>query len=82
MLLPPKPEGVPSSPCSNATEPGVDLEDFDAYDSTHLLWEQIKHLGFAFRDIRREDVTDEDLEKLIEACDPVMNILRCIQRRK
>ena len=35
-----------------------DLEDFDPYDSTHLFWEQLKQLGFAFREIRREDVTD------------------------
>jgi hypothetical protein len=82
LLLPPTLEGVPSAPSSNAIEPGADLEDFDAYDSTHLLWEQIKQLGFAFRDITREEVTDEDLEQLIEACDPVMNILLRIQRRK
>jgi hypothetical protein len=82
LLLPPKLEGVPSAPSSNAIESGADLEDFDAYDSTHLLWEQIKQLGFAFRDITREEVTDEDLEQLIEACDPVMNILLRIQRRK
>ena len=28
-----------------------DLEDFDPYDSTHLFWEQLKQLGFAFREI-------------------------------
>ncbi|MGB8509546.1 MAG: hypothetical protein WCD76_14260, partial [Pyrinomonadaceae bacterium] len=33
-----------------------DMEDFDPYDSTHLFWEQLKQLGFAFREIRREDV--------------------------
>ncbi len=82
LLLPPTLEGVPSAPSSNAIEPVADLEDFDAYDSTHLLWEQIKQLGFAFRDITREEVTDEDLEQLIEACDPVMNILLRIRRRK
>src|SRR5947209_12685979 len=37
-----------------------DLEDFDPYDPTHLFWEQIKQLGFAFRDIQREDVSDEE----------------------
>ena len=82
LLLPPKLDGVPSTPSSDTIEPNADLEDFDSYDSTHLLWEQIKQLGFAFRNIAREDVTDEDLEQLIEACDPVMNILRRIQSRK
>jgi len=82
LLSFPKLEGVPSSPSNGATEPDANLEDFDSYDSTHLLWEQIKQLGFAFRDIRREDVTDEDIEQLIEACDPVMIILMRIQHRK
>lgn len=82
LLLPPKLEAVPSTPSNDASGPGADLEDFDAYDSTHLLWEQIKQLGFAFRDLTREDVTDEDLDQLLEACDPVMNILLRIQRRK
>jgi hypothetical protein len=82
LLLPSKPEAVPSVASSDAVESVADLEDFDSYDSSHLLWEQIKQLGFAFRDITREEVTDEDLEQLIEACDPVMNILLRIQRRK
>ena len=38
-----------------------DLEDFDPYDFTHLFWEQLKQLGFAFREIKREDVTDEEI---------------------
>lgn len=82
MLLSPKLEGVPSARSRDIIEIDADLEDFDAYDSTHLLWEQIKQLRSAFRDITREDFTDEDLEQLIEACDPVMNILMRIQRRK
>lgn len=59
-----------------------DLEDFDPYDSTHLFWEQLKQLGFAFREIRREDVTDEELEELLKASEPVLAILSRIQRRK
>jgi hypothetical protein len=82
LLLPPRLEGALPVPSGNATEPVVDLEDFDSYDATHLLWEQIKQLGFTFRDLTREDVTDEDLDQLIEAGDPVMNILLRIQRRK
>jgi hypothetical protein len=59
-----------------------DLEDFDPYDSTHLFWDQIKQLGFAFREIRREDVTDEEVEELLQASEPVMAIVAKIQRRK
>lgn len=60
------------------TEP-EDLEDFNPYDSTHLFWEQLKQLGFAFREIRREDVTDEEL---LKASEPILAILSRIQRRK
>jgi hypothetical protein len=59
-----------------------DLEDFDPYDSTHLFWEQLKQLGFAFREIRREDVTDEEIEELLRASEPILAILSRIQRRR
>lgn len=59
-----------------------DMEDFDPYDSTHLFWEQLKQLGFAFREIRREDVTDGEIEELLTASEPILAILSRIQRRK
>lgn len=59
-----------------------DLEDFDPYDSTHLFWEQLKQLGFAFREIKREDVTNEEIEELLKASEPILAILSRIQRRK
>lgn len=58
------------------------LEDFDPYDPTHLFWDQLKQLGFAFREIRREHVTDEEIEELLKASEPVLAILSRIQRRK
>jgi hypothetical protein len=64
------------------TSESEDLEDFDPYDSTHLFWEQLKQLGFAFREIRREDVTDEEIEELLKASEPILAILSRIQRRK
>jgi hypothetical protein len=60
----------------------VDLEDFGPYDSTHLFWEQLKQLGFAFREIRREDVTDEEIEQLLKASEPILAILSRIRRRR
>lgn len=60
----------------------LDLEDFDPYDPTHLFWDQIKQLGFALRDIRREDVIDEEIDELLKASEPVLTILTRIQRRK
>lgn len=65
-----------------ATEPELNLEDFDPYDPTHLFWDQIKQLGFALRDIRREDVMDEEIDELLKASEPVLTILARIHRRK
>lgn len=59
-----------------------DLEDFDPYDPTHLFWDQIKQLGFALRDIKREDVMDEEIDELLKASEPVLTILARIQRRR
>jgi hypothetical protein len=69
---------------AGAEPPGEleDLEDFDPYDSTHLFWEQLKQLGFAFREIRREDVTDEEIEELLKASEPILAILSRIRRRR
>ena len=61
---------------------GQDLEDFDPYDPTHLFWDQIKQLGFALRDIRREDVSDEEIDELLRVSEPVLTVLARIQRRK
>lgn len=67
---------------SNENSTEFDLEDFDPYDPTHLFWDQIKQLGFALRDIRREDVLDEEIDELLQASEPVMTILARIQRRR
>ncbi len=52
------------------------MEDFDPYDPTHLFWEQLKQLRFAFREIRRVDVTDEEVEELLKVSEPIMAVLR------
>ena len=67
---------------ANAVTDSEDLEDFDPYDSTHLFWEQLKQLGFAFREIRREDVTDEEIEELLKASEPILATLSRIRRRR
>ena len=67
---------------NEGTDFGQDLEDFDPYDPTHLFWDQIKQLGFALRDIRREDVIDEEVDELLKASEPILTILARIHRRK
>ena len=82
LLSPPMTDKGTAAPFSEGLEDYSNLEDFDPYDTTHLFWEQIKQLGYAFRDIKRGDVSDEEIKQLIQACDPVWNILLRIQRRK
>jgi hypothetical protein len=73
---------TPMATSENELESLESLEDFDPYDTTHLLWEEIKQLGFAFRDIRREDVTEELLDELLKASQPIWAVLAKIHRRK
>jgi hypothetical protein len=70
------------SETSTVNSPDFDLEDFDPYDPTHLFWDQIKQLGFALRDIKREDVMDEEIDELLKASESVLTILARIQRRR
>lgn len=58
------------------------LEDFDPHDPLHLFWEEIKQLGFAFREIRREDLDEEILEELLKASEPIWTVLEKIKKRK
>jgi hypothetical protein len=67
---------------SSESSSDLDLEDFNPYDPTHLFWDQIKQLGFALRDIRREDVMDKEIDELLQASEPVLTILARIQKRK
>ncbi|HEX8091174.1 MAG TPA: hypothetical protein VF762_20125 [Blastocatellia bacterium] len=79
LLALPRTERVPSAPSGSAPEEYSDLEYFDPYDSTHLFWEEIKQLGFAFREIRRGDLDDELLEELLKAAEPIWGVLRKIK---
>ena len=88
LLRAPAETGASASGAESSTRPATDtqppeqMEDFDPYDSTHLFWEQIKQLGFAFREIRPEDVSDEDLAEILKASEPVLTLLNRIRRRK
>jgi hypothetical protein len=74
--------GSLSTLTGQVVESTEELEDFDPYDPSHLFWEEIKQLGFAFRDIRREDLDDELLEELLKASEPVWRVLNKIKTLK
>jgi hypothetical protein len=79
LLEPSTPHRAPSGSPGGHEGEYSDLEDFDPYDSTHLFWEEIKQLGFAFREIRPEDIDDELLEELLKAAEPIWGVLRKIK---
>jgi hypothetical protein len=66
----------------NGNDTELNLEDFDPYDPTHLFWDQITQLGFALREITPNDVTEEEIDELLKASEPVLTVLARIQRRK
>lgn len=59
-----------------------DLEDFDPHDPTHLFYDEIKRLGFALREIRPEDLTDDLLDEYLRASEPLWVVLAKIEKRK
>lgn len=67
---------------ASAAPAAEELELFDDYDSTHLFWEQIKQLVLALRSIQPGDVEDAEIDELLQASEPILNILAKIQRRK
>jgi hypothetical protein len=72
---------APSETGANSELP-EDLEDFDPYDPTHLFYDEIKRLGFALREVRPEDLTDDLLEEYLRACEPLWAVLAKIERRR
>ena len=59
-----------------------DLEDFDPHDPTHLFFDEIRRLGFALKETRPEDLTDELLEEFLRASEPLWAVVAKIERRR
>jgi hypothetical protein len=60
----------------------AELEDLDPHDPTHLFYDEIKRLGFALREIRPQDLTDDLLEEYLKASEHLWNVLVKIEKRK
>ena len=82
--------GAPSGEASNGDGPTPalafsveeDLELLDEFDSSHLFWDQRRQLVIALRSIQTGHVEEKELDELLEASDPILNVLARIQRRK
>lgn len=65
-----------------AVEKADELLETDPLDSTHLFYEELRRIGRALREVEPEDLTEEDLDKLIPALDQLGVVLFQIGKRK
>lgn len=59
-----------------------ELLEADPLDSGHLFFEELRRIGRALREIRPEELADEDVEELMPAVDQVSLALLQIERRR
>ncbi len=59
-----------------------ELLEADPLDSTHLFFEELRRISRALREIRTEDLTDEDADELMPAVDQVSIALLRIEGRR
>ncbi|MCA1636089.1 MAG: hypothetical protein LC802_20960, partial [Acidobacteria bacterium] len=59
-----------------------ELLEADPLDSSHLFFEELRMIGRALRQVRPEEVTDEDLAEIMPAVDQITLALQRIVRRR
>lgn len=59
-----------------------ELLEADPLDSGHLFFEELRRIGRALREIKPEELTEEDVEELMPAVDQVSSALMHIERRR
>ena len=59
-----------------------ELLEADPLDSSHLFFEELRRIGRALREIRPEELADEDVEELMPAVDQVSIALLHLERRR
>lgn len=47
-----------------------------------MFWDQLTQLVIALRSIQPGDVDDQEINELLEASEPILNVLAKIQRKK
>lgn len=67
---------------SLAVEKADELLMIDPLDSTHLFYEELRRIGRAIREVAPENLTAEDLNKLMPVLDQLGMLLSQIERRK
>ena len=59
-----------------------ELLEADPLDASHLFFEELRMIGWALREVRPEEVTDEDLAEIMPAVDQITLTLQRIVRRR
>ncbi len=59
-----------------------ELLEADPLDSSHLFFEELRRIARALREIKPEELTDQDVEELMPAVDQVSIVLFQVERRK
>jgi len=59
-----------------------ELLEADTLDSSHLFFEELRMIGRALREVRPEEITDEDLAEIMPAVDQITLALQRIMRRR
>jgi hypothetical protein len=65
-----------------ALEKADELLEADPLDSTHLFFEELRRISRALREIKPEDLTEEDVDSVMPALDQLSTILYQIEKRK
>lgn len=65
-----------------AVEKADELLEADPVDASHLFFEELRLIGRALREIRPEEMTDEDLAEIMPAADQITLTLQRIMRRR
>jgi hypothetical protein len=65
-----------------AVEKADELLETDPLDSTHLFYEELRRIGRALREVEPEDLTEEDLDKLMPVLDQLGVVLFQVGKHK
>lgn len=75
-------EPDPAETESVAVVKADELLEADPLDSTHLFFEELRRIGRALREVKPEELTEEDLDELMPAVDQVSTALMQVERRR
>lgn len=63
-------------------EKADELLEADPVDASHLFFEELRMIGRALREVKPEEMTDEDLAEIMPAADQITLTLQRIMRRR